>query len=205
VWSTPIRRVGSPIQRAPVLRGLGAPRGRPFDRSSSISEGRHLKRQPGTTQDRSRQKASSNCGTCGKRNPSVLSQLRRPLGPTLNSSIFSPRGRRARLSQERQGRLAAAVVEINTAEPRTVAGTRTARQGARDGVSAVKCCTTRRARTYHCRRTRQFPAPSRQWVRRWRCPSWVGCTITISEREFPTGTPPAARLSFVSPMLPREC
>jgi hypothetical protein len=36
--------------------------------------------------------------------------------------------------------------------------------------------TTRRARTYHWRRTRRSPAPSRPSVRRWQCPSWAGCT-----------------------------
>jgi putative ABC transport system substrate-binding protein len=39
-----------------------------------------------------------------------------------------------------------------------------------------------------CRRTRRFPAPLRQSVRRWPCPSWVGCATIISERRFPTGT-----------------
>ena len=52
----------------------------------------------------------------------------------------------------------------------------------------IKNITTRPAPTYHCRRTRRSPAPSRPSGRRWPCQFWVGCTTNISEREFPTGT-----------------
>src|SRR5712692_10411299 len=52
----------------------------------------------------------------------------------------------------------------------------------------IKNITTRPARTYHCRRTRRSPAPSGPSVKRWPCQFWAGCTINISEREFPIGT-----------------
>jgi hypothetical protein len=48
--------------------------------------------------------------------------------------------------------------------------------------------TTKHARTCHCKRTRRSPVRSRPSVRRWPCRSWVGCTINISECEFPTRT-----------------
>ncbi len=54
----------------------------------------------------------------------------------------------------------------------------------------IKNTTTRSARTYHFRRTRRSPAPSRPSVKRWPCQFWADCTINISEREFPTGTRP---------------
>ncbi len=52
----------------------------------------------------------------------------------------------------------------------------------------IKNTTTRSTRTYHFKRTRRSPAPSRPSVKLWPCQFWAGCTINISEREFPTGT-----------------
>jgi hypothetical protein len=53
----------------------------------------------------------------------------------------------------------------------------------------IESTTTRPVRICHWRKTRRSRAPFRPSVKRWPCPSWVGSTIDVSEREFPTGTP----------------
>jgi hypothetical protein len=54
----------------------------------------------------------------------------------------------------------------------------------------IENTTTRPAPTYHCRRMRRSRAPSRLSARRWPCLSWAASITNMSEREFPTGTPP---------------
>jgi hypothetical protein len=57
----------------------------------------------------------------------------------------------------------------------------------------TKNITTRHARTYHWRRTRRSPAPSKPPVKGWPCQFWAVCTTNISGCEFTTGTPAASR------------
>jgi hypothetical protein len=52
----------------------------------------------------------------------------------------------------------------------------------------TKNITTRRARTYHYRRTRRSPRRAGRRSEVCPVPSWVGYITNISEREFPTGT-----------------
>jgi hypothetical protein len=70
----------------------------------------------------------------------------------------------------------------------------------------TKNITTKLARTCHCTRTRRSRALCRPSVRRWPCPSWVGCTINIYEYEFPTGTgiSRAPNVMVVHPSVPAD-
>jgi hypothetical protein len=51
----------------------------------------------------------------------------------------------------------------------------------------TKNITTRHARTYHWRRMRRSPAPSKPPVKRWPCQFWAVCTTNISGRDLRQG------------------
>ena len=72
----------------------------------------------------------------------------------------------------------------------------------------TKNITTKLVRTYRCTRTRRSRVLSRPSVARWRSQFWADCTTNISERKFPTGTPPtvvgAAFVSLVPHALLRK-